>query len=117
GILSILINFIRHDMLHMLAFISSIVNKGSFIALATTRKGEIKFASDSISQYLNLTEKRIIGNSIEILGDYITDNYKIKGYELQTKFLYEHVFVLPMMNHSKEITWIQWSCRDFLKDT
>ncbi|HLU86993.1 MAG TPA: SpoIIE family protein phosphatase [Taishania sp.] len=117
GILSILINFIRHDMLHQLAFISSIVNKGSFIALATTRKGEIKFASDSISHYLNLTGKEMIGESIEILGEYLTDNYKINGFELQNKFLCEHNFVLPMINRSQEITWIQWSCRDFQRDT
>lgn len=117
GLLSILINYIRHDSLHQLAFVSSIVNKGSVIAFATNKDAKLKYVSKNIVNYFDISDQKLIGSSISFLNDFIPEGMNSKQHDIQSKFLTESHFTTIIQNRNNGLTWFEWTCKDFEPDT
>lgn len=115
GLLAVFMNLIRHDSVHQLAFISSIINKSNVLALAMDQDGRLKYVSKNIAKYINIQSKDLIDKPISIMNDYLPTESSRK-IDLKTEFKDGKRFLSPILNVHHEVSWFEWSCKEFSKD-
>lgn len=115
GLLAVFMNLIRHDSVHQLAFISSIINKSNVLALAMDQEGRLKYVSKNIAKYINIQSKDLLDKPISIMNDYLPTEASRK-IDLKTEFKDGKRFLSPILNIHNEVSWFEWSCKEFSKD-
>lgn len=111
--LGVLMTYIRHDSIHKLVFISSVINKGNIPAIAFDKEGQITYVSRNIHQFLPVDHNELLNQNISSLNKLIPDNYFDRSIDLSTEFENDHNYVIPMHKTSEDIIWMEWSCKEF----
>lgn len=116
ALLSIFMSLVRHDSLRQLAFISSIINKSNVLAMAMNKDGKLKYVSKSISNYIDVEAMQLMDESISIFNRFIPEGASSRDIDLKSEFKDGKRFISPIISLTKEITWIEWSCKEFSDD-
>lgn len=115
GLLAVFMNLIRHDSVHQLAFISSIINKSNVLALAMDQEGRLKYVSKNIAKYINIQSKDLLDKPISVMNNYLPTEASRK-IDLKSEFKDGKRFLSPILNTCHEVSWFEWSCKEFSKD-
>ncbi len=116
GVLSIFMSLVRHDSLRQLAFISSIINKSSVLAMAMNKDGKLKYVSKNISNYINTDAASLMDQSISVINQFIPEGVSSRNIDLKTEFNDGKRFITPFINTNNDIFWFEWSCKEFPGD-
>jgi len=110
------INYIRHITLlatkDKFRFTNEIVNKGNSLTIATNKKGEVSFCSESISEILGYTPEEVLGYQFWTLTedpDFIGEDYHID-------FVDNRLHVRKLKCKNGEYKYIQWKDKKFNDD-
>lgn len=114
--LSIIVSFLRIDSLEKLIFISGIVNKGNFPAIAFDRNGIVTYASENIAKFMDLTHSELLNRNISILNKFIPYEGGFKEIDVTSEFSDGEKYVVPMKDKDGKVNWIEWSYKDFSND-
>lgn len=115
GLLSVFMNLIRYDSVHQLAFISSIINKSNILALVMNREGLLKYISKNITCYINIQATDLIDQPISLMNKFIPSGVT-GNIDLKSEFRDGKRFLSPLLNTRQEISWFEWSCKEFSED-
>lgn len=115
GLLAVFMNLIRHDSVHQLAFISSIINKSNVLALAMDQEGRLKYVSKNIAKYIDIQSKDLLDKPISVMNNYLPTEASRK-IDLKSEFKDGKRFLSPILNTCHEVSWFEWSCKEFSKD-
>lgn len=116
GLLTIFMSLVRHESVHQLAFISSIINKSSVIAIAMNKDGKLKYVSKNILNYIDVDIVKLMDESISFMNDFIPKGVTSRDIDLTTEFRDGKYFISPIVNTKKETFWFEWTCKEFLED-
>lgn len=111
--LMIFASYMRYDSLEKLIFISGIINKGNVPAIAFNKKGIVTYASENISQYMDITHDRLVNNNIGILNKFVPFEGHFKQADITNEFKDGEKYLVPLLNSENEIHWLEWSYKDF----
>lgn len=113
---SIIVSYIRLDALEKLIFVSGIVNRGDFPAIAFDKKGNISYVSENISQYIDTNHSELLGKHISILNNFVPYDGNYKDIDVTKEFKEGHKYLVPMKNSDGEVNWLEWSFKIFSDD-
>lgn len=113
GLLSVLINLIRHDSIQKLAFISSIINKSDVLAFAMNKEGKLKYVSKNIEKYINIKADSLIEQPVSFINEFIPKGIAERDLDLTVEFRDGKRFISPLLNSNEKISWFEWSCKVF----
>jgi PAS domain S-box-containing protein len=116
SLLIFIINYIRHitvlNIKNKFRFINAIVNNGNSLIMATNRKGEVQFCSETIDPILGYTIDEVLG-----LGFWkVTEDPEFIGEEFHNNSLTEKTFTRKLKCKNGEYKHIQWSDKRFSDD-
>lgn len=114
--LSIIVSYIRLDALDKLIFVSGIVNRGDFPAIAFDKKGTISYVSENVSQYIDSNHSELLGKHISILNNFVPYDGNYKDTDVTKEFKEGHKYLVPMKNIEGKVNWIEWSFKIFSED-
>lgn len=113
---SIIVSYIRLDALEKLIFVSGIVNKGDFPAIAFDKKGLITYVSENVSKYIDSNHSELLGKHISILNNFVPYEGTYKDVDVTNEFKEGHMYLVPMKNTKGEVNWLEWSFKNFSED-
>lgn len=116
SILIFIINYIRHitalNIENKFRFTNEIVNNGNSLIMATNRKGEVQFCSETIKSILGYTIDEVMG-----LGFWeLTEDPEFIGEEFHDKSITERKFTRKLKCKNGEYKYIQWNDKKFSND-
>ncbi len=114
SILTIFLHVVKQSSIQQLSFISSIINKSNIIALALNKDGNLKYISNNISNYIDCSTEALIDQPISKLNDFIVSD-SARQINITKDFVDGKDVLTPMKNINNDITWIEWSCKEFAK--
>lgn len=109
-------SYLRYDSLEKLIFISGIINKGNIPAIAFNKDGIVTYASENISNFIDITHNEILNNNISILNKFIPQGDDAKNKNITKEFKDGEKYLVPMESKSGEVFWIEWAYKDFSKN-
>lgn len=112
----ILVSYIRLDALEKLIFVSGIVNRGDYPAIAFDRKGIITYVSENISDFVDSNHSELLNKHISILNNYVPYEGNYKDIDVTQEFYEGHKYLVPMKNTHGDVNWIEWSFKNFSAD-
>ncbi len=108
-----LINYARHlsflntnDKYH---FTNEIVNKGNMLTIATNKKGELSFCSDSISEILGYNAKEVLGMGFWEL----TEDPEFIGKDYHQEYIDNRLHTRKLKCKNGDYKFIQWKDKKF----
>lgn len=117
SILVFIINHIRHVSLTKIQekfnFTNEIVNKGNSLIIATNKKGEVTFCSDTITSILGYTPSEVMGYGFWKL----TEDPEFIGIDYHTNFIDNRLYVRKLKCKNGEYKFIQWIDKQFSEDS
>lgn len=117
SILVFIINHIRHVSLTKIQekfnFTNEIVNKGNSLTIATNKKGEVTFCSDTITSILGYTPSEVMGYGFWKL----TEDPEFIGIDYHTNFIDNRLYVRKLKCKNGEYKFIQWIDKQFSEDS
>lgn len=111
--LVVLMTYIRHDSIHKLVFISSVINKGNIPAVAFDQSGKIIYISRNISKFIPATQYDLLNKPIAMLNQFIPQGEAQHDIDLTKEFRDGQNYIVPMLKSPDEVIWIEWSCKEF----
>lgn len=114
SLLVVFLNIIQHNSVQHLVFISTIINKSNVIALAMNNNGQLKYVSKNISNFIPINSNDLIDHPISKLNKFVASE-DVVGIDLVKDFEDGKNILSPLKNINNEITWIEWSCKEFAK--
>ncbi|MFV5696355.1 PAS domain S-box protein [Flavobacterium sp. LB3P122] len=111
-----IINYIRYisslKIKDKFRFNDQIINKGNSLIIATNRKGEVSFCSETITSILGYSINEVLG-----LGYWeLTEDTDFFGEASQTDFNEEAMFIRKLKCKNGEYKYIQWKNKKFSDD-
>ena len=119
SVLVVLLTYIRNSSLEKLIFTSGVVNKGNALVVAFDKKGKISYASENIGDVLGINVAEIKGIPISELNQFQPKSEKeakFSNVDLKNEFAEGKIFVTPIFNNSGDLSYYQWSCKEFSED-
>lgn len=119
SVLVVLLTYIRNSSLEKLIFTSGVVNKGNVLVVAFDKKGVISYASENIGTVLDVSISDIKGIKISELNKFqpkLGKDTKFSNVDLQNEFKEGKIFVTPIFNKAGDLSYYQWSCKEFSED-
>lgn len=117
GIMVFIINHIRHVSITKIQekfnFTNEIVNKGNSLTIATNKKGEVTFCSDTIISILGYTPGEVMGMGFWKL----TEDPEFIGINYHTNFVDNRLYVRKLKCKNGEYKFIQWIDKQFSEDS
>jgi len=116
SILVFIINYINHvtslNIKDKFKFSNQIVNNGNSLIMATNRKGEVQFCSETIEPILGYTVDEVMG-----LGFWkVTEDPEFIGEEFHNNAIVERTFTRRLKCKNGEYKYIQWNDKRFSDD-
>ncbi|QKJ63478.1 MULTISPECIES: PAS domain S-box protein [unclassified Flavobacterium] len=112
-----IINHIRHVSITKIQekfnFTNEIVNKGNSLTIATNKKGEVTFCSDTIIPILGYTPGEVMGMGFWKL----TEDPEFIGIDYHTNFIDNRLYVRKLKCKNGEYKFIQWIDKQFSEDS
>lgn len=116
SVIVLVINYMRHVMSqntsNKFRFLNEIINKGNTLTIATNKKGEVTFCSETINTILGYTQEEVKGLNFWILTedpDFIGEDYHIDYQD-------DRLHVRKLKCRNGEYKYIQWKDKKFSKD-
>ncbi|WP_165688811.1 PAS domain S-box protein, partial [Flavobacterium sp. A45] len=94
-------------------FTNEIVNKGNSLTIATNKKGEVTFCSDTITSILGYTPSEVMGYGFWKL----TEDPEFIGIDYHTNFIDNRLYVRKLKCKNGEYKFIQWIDKQFSEDS
>lgn len=119
SVLVVLLTYIRNSSLEKLIFTSGVVNKGNALVVAFDKKGKISYASENLADILDINVSDIKGIPISELNQFQPKSEKeakFSNVDLKNEFAEGKIFVTPIFNKSGDLSYYQWSCKEFSED-
>lgn len=117
SILAFIINYIRHVSLTKIQekynFTNEIVNKGNSLTIATNKKGEVSFCSETITSILGYTPNEVMGMGFWEL----TEDPEFIGLDYHNNFIDNRLYVRKLKCKNGEYKFIQWIDKKFDDDS
>lgn len=113
---AIIVSYIRLDALEKLIFVSGLVNKGDFPAIAYDSKGNITYVSENIANYIDSNHSELLGKHISILNNFVPYEGSYREKDVTTEFKEGQKYLVPMKNSKGEVNWLEWSFKTFKED-
>ena len=107
--------YLRHDSISKLLFISGVINKGDVITLAFDADNKISYISENISNFIDTNHTTLINKKLETFSNFIPTDYKDSIFEFN-QFEDGHKYLSPITSPTKNIIWLEWSCKVFSND-
>ncbi len=114
--LNVFYSYLRYDSLEKLIFISTIINKGNMPVIAFDKNGRINYVSENISSFIDNDHQGLLSENIKILNNYIPFDNTLKKTDVTKDFKDGEKYLVPMVDNSQEIRWIEWAFKKFSKD-
>ena len=115
-ILVLFINYIRHISLlnthDKFRFTNEIVNKGNSLTIATNKKGEVSFCSETIQDILGYTSEEVLGMQFWIL----TEDPEFIGEDYHEEYIDNRLHIRKLRCKNGEYKFIQWKDKKFNED-
>ena len=116
SLITFIINYIRYisslKIKDKFRFNDQIINKGNSLIIATNRKGEVSFCSETITSILGYSINEVLG-----LGYWkLTEDTKFFDKEYKTDFNEENMFIRKLKCKNGEYKYIQWKDKKFTDD-
>lgn len=116
SIIIMIINYMRHisllnitDKFH---FTNDIINKGNTLTIATNKKGEISFCSETIFPILGYTPEQVMGLEFWKL----TEDAEFTSQEYHTVLSNNEFYIRKLKCYNGEYKFIQWKSKKHSKD-
>ncbi|RKT00530.1 PAS domain S-box-containing protein [Flavobacterium sp. 123] len=116
SIIIMIINYMRHisllnitDKFH---FTNDIINKGNTLTIATNKKGEISFCSETIFPLLGYTPEQVMGLEFWKL----TEDTEFMSQEYHNTFSNNEFYIRKLKCNNGEYKFIQWKSKKHSKD-
>lgn len=116
SVIVLVINYMRDVMSqntrNKFRFLNEIINKGNTLTIATNKKGEVTFCSETIIDILGYTQEEVKGLNFWILTedpDFIGEDYHIDYKD-------DRLHVRKLKCKNGEYKYIQWKDKKFSKD-
>lgn len=93
-------------------FTNEIVNKGNSLTIATNRKGEVSFCSESVIDILGYTPKEMLGFGFWVL----TEDPDFVGEEYHDEFVDNRLHIRKLKCKNGDYKYIQWKDKKFNDD-
>ncbi len=93
-------------------FTNEIVNKGNSLTIATNKKGEVSFSSESIIDILGYTPEEVMGMGFWIL----TEDPDFIGVDYHEEFIDNRTHIRKLKCKNGEYKYIQWKDKKFSED-
>lgn len=119
SILTVLLTYIRNGSLEKLIFTSGVVNKGNVLVIAFDQKGIISYSSENLANFLDVEIDELKGQHISEFNKFqpsLTEHKKFSNVDLTNEFSEGRIFVTPLFNKKGDLTYFQWSCKEFSED-
>lgn len=119
ALLVVLLTYIRNNSLEKLIFTSGVVNKGNALVVAFDKKGRISYASENLGAILDVNVSDIKGIQISELNQFQPKSEKeakFSNVDLKNEFSEGKIFVTPIFNKFGDLSYYQWSCKEFSED-
>ncbi|MFV5684374.1 PAS domain S-box protein [Flavobacterium sp. GB2R13] len=115
-LITFIINYIRYvsslKIKDKFRFNDQIINKGNSLIIATNRKREVSFCSETITSILGYSINEVLG-----LGYWeLTEDNEFIGEAYQTDFNEEAMFIRKLKCKNGEYKYIQWKDKKFTDD-
>ena len=115
-LLTFILNYIRFisalNIKNKFRFNDQIINKGNSLILATNKKGEIVFCSETITPILGYTIPEVMG-----LGYWnLTEDTGFVGENYHLNFSDDQLFIRKLKSKNGEYKYIQWKDKKFSND-
>jgi PAS domain S-box-containing protein len=114
--LLIISSYLRFDSLEKLVFISGIINRGDFPAIAFDKSGRITYVSENISRFVGADHNQLLHQNISLLNKFVPYEGAFKEADITSEFKDGENYLVPMKNTSGVIHWMEWSYKNFSKD-
>ncbi len=112
----VIINYIRHisvlNTKDKFRFANEIVNKGNSLTIATNRKGELSFCSETIVDILGYTPEEVMGFGFWIL----TEDPEFVGEDYHEEYIDNRLHIRKLKCKNGEYRYIQWKDKKFNED-
>lgn len=114
--LVLIINHIKHvsitNITDKLKFKDEIINKGNILTIATNKKGELSFCSETIIDILGYTNDEVLGLNFWKL----TEDPDFVGQAYHDDFINDRLYVRKLKCKNGEYKYIQWKDKKFSDD-
>jgi PAS domain S-box-containing protein len=116
SVIVLVINYMRHIMSqntrNKFRFLNEIINKGNTLTIATNKKGEVTFCSETIIDILGYTQEEVKGLNFWIL----TEDPEFIGEDYHIDYQDDRLHVRKLKCKNGEYKYIQWKDKKFTKD-
>ncbi|MEY3238072.1 MAG: hypothetical protein RI883_2173 [Bacteroidota bacterium] len=112
----VIATYLRYDSLEKLLFISGVINKGDVPTIAFNSKGIMTYVSENISNTISISNAELIGEHISFLNTFVPEEGSFRRVDLTKDFEDGKKYLVPMLSSTKEINWIEWSCKVFTEN-
>ncbi|WP_348822488.1 PAS domain S-box protein [Flavobacterium aestuarii] len=117
AVMVFMINHIRYISIYKVQekihFANEIVNKGNSLTIATNKKGEVTFCSDTITRILGYTPKEVMGYGFWKL----TEDPEFESANYHEKFIDNQLYIRKLKCKNGEYKFIQWIDKKFNEDS
>lgn len=93
-------------------FANEIVNNGYSLTIATNKKGEVLFCSESIKQILGYNREDVMGFDFWKL----TEDPEFIGEDYHTNYLDERIYIRKLKSKDGQYKYIQWKDKKYSED-
>lgn len=114
--LIIINSYLRFDSIEKLSFVSGILNRGNFPAVAFDKNGSIIYASENIGRFMDIDSESLVNKKITTLNHFVPFEGAFKDADIMTEFKDGDKYVVPMRSPSNQIQWLEWTYNVFSKD-
>jgi PAS domain S-box-containing protein len=116
SVLIVFMNFIRHVALSStrdkFRFTNEIVNKGNSLTIATNKKGEVSFCSESVTEILGYTQEEVLGMGFWT----VTEDPEFIGEGYHEEYVDNRLHIRKLKCKNGEYKYIQWKDKKFNED-
>lgn len=115
-LMSMIIHYMRHskiiDSQDKFQFTNEIVNKGNFLTVATNKKGELSYCSNTITEILGYSSEEVLG-----LGFWkLTEDSEFIGEDYHNNYVDNQINIRKLKCKNGEYKYIQWKDKKFADD-
>lgn len=111
--LTLIVNYIRHitlvNITDKLKFTDEIINKGNMLTIATNKKGELSFCSETVVEILGYKPEEVLGLNFWIL----TEDPEFVGEDYHLDYKDDRLHVRKLKCKNGEYKFIQWKDKKF----
>lgn len=116
-VLLIFSSFLRSNSLERLLFISGIINRGNIPAIAFNSNGKIIYASENISNFIDVSHDELIHKDVSMLNKFVPYDGKFKNVDVLKDFEDGNNYIVPLLDRNGNVHWIDWQYKEFGDDT